>query len=81
MLGLLTRDSEGDHLADDAAHGVPGDALVAPRVSPRHALYLVEVLGGELGDKVPVLQPPVLGLGEACGGNNSDEKTETTIKQ
>ncbi len=63
---VLTCYGEGNDLADDAAHRVPGDALVAAGVPPRHTLYLVEVLRGEVGQVVPVLQPPVLRLRKPC---------------
>ena len=63
---LLTCNGERYDLGYDAAHTVPGDALVAPRVPPRYALYLVEVLRGEVGQVVPVLQPAVLRLREPC---------------
>ena len=59
---VLTCDRERDHLADDAAHAVPGDALVAARVPLPHALDLVEVLRGEVGQIVAVLQPSILRL-------------------
>ena len=71
---LLTGDGEGDHLTEDAAHAVPGDALVTPRVTSLDTLDLVIMLRGELGDEVPVPQPAVLGLGEACEGNNAMRK-------
>ena len=63
---LLTCDSERDHLADDAAHTVPGDALVAPRILPADGLDLVEMFGRELGDEVSILEPSILGLGKSC---------------
>ena len=62
---LLTGHGEGDHLAEDAAHAVLGDALVAARVRPLHALDFVKMLRGKLGDEVAIPQPAVLGLGEA----------------
>ena len=61
---VLTCNGQGDHLADDAPHAVPGDALVAPSVILTHGLDLVEVFGRKLGDKVSVFQPSVLGLGK-----------------
>ena len=51
---VLTCNGQGDHLADDAPHAVPGDALVAPSVILTHGLDLVEVFGRKLGDKVSV---------------------------